>query len=127
MNTLLSQDYDPALGYTIPPTVSEAGLEQDLLDICDKSSDLWDRFRKRYGKASEYCLTNAHRRRVVVALNVRQLYHISRIREDESAQWDIRERTSRMSVLAQEVAPLTTMLLGGKHEFSDIYERIAGL
>jgi thymidylate synthase ThyX len=123
MNTLLSQDYDPGLGYTIPPNIEEVGLKQELLDICDRSSKLCDKFRKRYGKASEYCLTNAHRRRVVVALNIRQLYHISRIREDKSAQWDIREMMRKMSTLAQEVAPFTTMLLGGKHEFSDICEK----
>ncbi len=123
MNTLLSQDYDPELGYMIPPNIEEIGLSQELTDVCDRSVDLYNEFRK-YGKAAEYCLTNAHRRRVVVATNIRQLYHISRIREDETAQWEIRDKTSTMSKLARTVAPITTMLLGGKHNFKNIHSRV---
>ncbi|MDI6840614.1 MAG: FAD-dependent thymidylate synthase [bacterium] len=124
MNTLLSQDYDPELGYTIPPNIEEIGLTLELKDVCDSSTNLYNDFKKEYGKAAEYCLTNAHRRRVTVATNIRQLYHISRIREDESAQWEIRDKTSKMSKLASKVAPTTTILLCGKHEFKNIYDQV---
>ncbi|MFA5031529.1 MAG: FAD-dependent thymidylate synthase [bacterium] len=124
MNTLLTQDYDPVLGYTIPPNIQEVGLSRELKEVCDKSTDLYNEFKPSYGKAAEYCLTNAHKRRVLLGINVRQLYHISRIREDKSAQWDIRDKVTQMSNLAKKVAPITTILLAGKHDFKKIYNKV---
>ncbi len=120
MNTLLSQDYNPDIGYTIPQSIEEIGASRGLKGVCDKSSELYKKFLSKYGRAAEYCLTNAHRRRVIVATNMRQLYHISRTREDKHAQWEIRNIANKMSKLAKNIAPATTILLGGKHEFNEI-------
>lgn len=120
MNTLLSQDYNPDIGYTIPQSIEEIGASRGLKEVCDKSSELYKKFLSKYGRAAEYCLTNAHRRRVIVATNMRQLYHISRTREDKHAQWEIRDIANKMSKLAKNIAPATTILLGGKHEFNEI-------
>lgn len=124
MNTLLSQDYNPELGYTIPPNIEEIGLLRELKDICTKTDDLYYDFNKKHGKAAEYCLTNAHRRRVIVAINLRQLYHISRIREDEHSQWEIRDKAKKMSQLAKKTAPITTMFLAGKDEFKNVHREV---
>lgn len=124
MNTLLAQDYDPGLGCTIPQTIADTGLAQELRDVCDRSTELYNDFKGTYGKAAEYCLTNAHRRRVIVATNMREFYHISRTREDKSAQWDIRDKAGKMAKLARKVAPITSVLLGGQHEFEAICDRV---
>ena len=120
MNTLLSQDYNPDIGYTIPQSIEEIGASGGLKEVCDKSSELYKKFLPKYGRAAEYCLTNAHRRRVIVATNMRQLYHISRTREDKHAQWEIRDIANKISKLAKNIAPATTILLGGRHEFNEI-------
>lgn len=59
-------------------------------------------------------LLNAHRRAVSLSVNARELVHISRLREDSHAQWDIRGIASRMLVLAKRRAPLTLSASGGK-------------
>ena len=59
MMTLLSQDYDPDLGIVVPDSIREVGLEQQLKDVCDRSAELYNEFLPRYGRAAEYCLTNA--------------------------------------------------------------------
>jgi thymidylate synthase ThyX len=46
------------------------------------------------------------------------------MREDAHAQWDIRYKANKMVNLAKEVAPLTTMFMGGKHEFDNIRKEI---
>jgi thymidylate synthase ThyX len=124
MNTLLSQDYDPELGYTIPPKIEEIGLQKELKEVCDKATELYSKFAKKYRKASLYCLTNAHRRRVLLGVSVRQLYHIIRIREDKNAQWEIREKVSIIKKIAQKVAPITTLLMSGEHKFEKEKQRI---
>nr|MCK4930124.1 FAD-dependent thymidylate synthase [Nanoarchaeota archaeon] len=124
MMTLLSQDYNPKLGFTTPSNIEEIGADKELKEVVDRSSELYYEFLPKYGKAAEYCLTNAHRRRVLIGINMRQLYHISRTREDEHAQWEIRDIANSMSALAKQEAPITTVLLGGQGEFPEIRKNI---
>ena len=118
--TLLAQEYNPELDYTIPESIKATNLENELKVICNKSSELFYKFKPKYNRAAEYCLTNAHCRRVLVSINPRELYHISRLREDEHAQWDIKNTARNMLHLAKQVAPLTFMLSGGKDKFEKL-------
>ncbi|HEB36765.1 MAG TPA: hypothetical protein ENI18_13150, partial [Candidatus Aminicenantes bacterium] len=62
----------------------------------------------------------------LLKVNARELYHISRLREDATAQWDIRRTAGAMSRLAKKVMPLTCLLMGGKDSYSKIYKDIFG-
>lgn len=124
--TLLWQDYDPQLGFTVPESIRETGLENELKEVCDRSAEVYYEFRKKYGPAAEYCLTNAHRRRVLVGTNPRELNHMARQRCDKHAQWDIRDKAHKMVDLAREVAPLTSLTTCGKDEFSCLHEEVYG-
>lgn len=126
MMTLLSQDYNPELGITIPENIIEVGAADELDKICNESSSLYYEFKHKYGKAAEYCLTNAHRRRILVGMNIRELYHFSRERCASFAQWDIRDKANKMVELAKQVAPITSILLGGKDKFYDIRSKEYG-
>ncbi len=118
--TLLAQDYDPSLGITVPASIQSIGAENELLEVCRRSEEIYSDFLPKYGKAAEYCLTNSHRRRVLISANPRELYHFSRLREDEHAQWDIKETAGRMLSLAKKIAPQTFILSGGKDQFKKI-------
>ena len=69
---------------------------------------------------------NAHRRRVLVTLSARELYHVSRLREDEHAQWDIQLIAAEMVRQAADVMPLTLVLACGKDAFPGRYEQVFG-
>ena len=56
---------------------------------------------------------------MLIAANPRELYHFSRLREDEHAQWDIKDTAKRLMKLAKKVAPLSFMLSGGKDTFGN--------
>ena len=73
--------------------------------------------KKRLPEAGEYILTNAHRRRVLVSMNLRELYHVARLRMDETAQWDIRYLAADMVAAAAEKSPVATALAVGKDAF----------
>ena len=47
-----------------------------------------------------------------------------RLREDATAQWDIRALVGKMSHLVKEAMPLTFSLIGGKDVYPEIYEKI---
>ncbi|MBM4318584.1 MAG: FAD-dependent thymidylate synthase [Deltaproteobacteria bacterium] len=117
--TLLKQPYDPALPCTIPDSVVETGLQDDFLRVLAQSAEAHARVRQSVGAAAaEYLLTNAHRRRVLFVCNLRELYHIARVRMDRHAQWDIRRIAADLVALAGRVAPVATSLATGKDGFA---------
>ncbi|MDH4198416.1 MAG: FAD-dependent thymidylate synthase, partial [Candidatus Aminicenantes bacterium] len=126
MATLTWQPYDPGLGVTVPASVVEVGAEGEFREVIGRTNEAYRILRAACGAAAAYVLTNAHRRRVLLHLNARELYHLSRLREDATAQWDVRTVAARMSALARRVMPLTGMLLGGKDTYPDLYERVFG-
>ena len=117
MMTLLPQAYDPALGHTLPESVLDAGLEKQFTALFDESASVFLMLRKEHPDAAVYALTNACRRRARISVNARELYHISRLREDRHAQWDIRKISEQMLGLAKKAAPLTFLLACGKDRF----------
>ncbi|MCX7634467.1 MAG: FAD-dependent thymidylate synthase [Syntrophales bacterium] len=124
MATLTVQDYDPALGFTVPPAVAAVGLEDAFGAIMARTAELYERVREAVPAAAPYCLTNAHRRRVLFKVNARQMYHVSRLRADAHAQWDIRSIATQMMALARQIMPLTMALATGKDDFTNLYERV---
>jgi flavin-dependent thymidylate synthase len=126
MSTIIAQDYDPQLGVTIPPAISEIGREKPFLAIMNRTQDAYEQIRKKTPFAAPYILTNAHRKRVLMKFNARELYHLARLRADVHAQWDIRGLTEEMIKLAKKVMPLTLMLATGKDNFADLYQKSFG-
>lgn len=124
MSTMTCQAYNPELGITIPESILEIGMDKEFKDVIKKTEDVYYKIAKKYPDAAPYILTNSHRRRLLFNCNARELYHISRLREDEHAQWDIRNITGVMSKLAKEVMPLTMLLIGGKNRYPSIYKEV---
>jgi flavin-dependent thymidylate synthase len=124
MATMTCQDYDPGLGVTVPPAVSAIGMEDRFMETVGKTEDVFNRIKAVSPAAAPYILTNAHRKRVAVKLNVRELYHVSRLREDKSAQWDIRETTARMVRLGRAFMPSALMMACGKDSFASLRRKI---
>lgn len=118
MATLLCQDYDPTLGITIPESIQEVGMAAAFEDMIGETEHFYEELRSAAPTASAYALTNAHRKRVLMKINVRELYHIARLRADRHAQWDIRNLAKEMIAQARAVMPLTLMMATGKDDFT---------
>ena len=102
MGTMTVQDYDPALGITIPPSVEAVKLADRLLEIAGESEEAAKKIAETTPAAAPYILTNAHRRRVLFQANLRELNHFMRLRLDSHAQWDIRALAGRMAEQVQK-------------------------
>ena len=126
MATITTQDYNPGLGVTVPQSVTDCGMEKDFLSIVEMTERSYRKLQEQLPSIAPYVLTNAHRRRVLLGLNARELYHFSRLREDPTAQWEIRSVSVRMTELAREIMPLTVLLVGGKDFYPGIYEEVYG-
>lgn len=126
MATLTPQRYDTELGVSIPRSVYEVGMDRAFSSFICRTDTLYQKMKSRFPVAAQYLLTNAHRRRVLLSTNARELYHMSRLREDKHAQWEIREVTEKMIRLAKRKMPLTLLLIGGKDRYPEIYRSIFG-
>lgn len=112
--TLTSAPYDPKLGITVPEQIREVGLADDMQRICDASAELFYTISEKEPEAATYVLTNAHRRRVHVSANPREIDRIASLRMDHHAQWDIRKIVTEMVRQAREQDPLLFALTTGK-------------
>jgi thymidylate synthase ThyX len=117
MATIIVQPYSTTLGISIPESVIKAKAVGLMRKAAGDSEKLYRKLKSRAGDAAEYALTNAHKRRVLIGINLRELYHFSRLRSDVHAQWEIRHISDMMSELAEEEMPAGTTLLGGKDSF----------
>jgi flavin-dependent thymidylate synthase len=118
MSTQTPQDYSLELGLTLPESFRKAGLVKDFSEHIQRVEQVYSDLRdSEFYYLKDYVLTNAHRRRVLVTMNLRELYHFSRMREDKHAQWEIRALAHKMSDLVRSKAPLAAVLLGGKSQF----------
>ncbi|MBN2715776.1 MAG: FAD-dependent thymidylate synthase [Deltaproteobacteria bacterium] len=118
------QAYNTTLGLTVPPAIQECGMHDLFIRHAQQSEKLYSEIRSELPDVAPYVLTNAHRRRVLLTANLRDLYHFCRLREDAHAQWDIRVLAGQMRMEAEKVMPLGSLLLCGKDAFVDRFETI---
>jgi flavin-dependent thymidylate synthase len=142
-----AQEYDPALGVTVPPSFTAAGLAGEYRDLAGESERCAAEIAAAVlgaasaagasaataaapaaaaSAAASYALTNGHRRRVLLKVNARELVHISRLRQDAHAQWEIRDLAGLMAELGRGVMPLTLLAAAGKDRFEEM-RREAGI
>jgi hypothetical protein len=106
--------------------VAEVKEHKTVKDLLGKTEEVFDRIAAVHPLAAQYVLTNSHQRRVLATIDARELYHISRMREDAAAQWDIRDIAGKMVEQARHVMPLTLLLAGGKDAYPRVYEDLFG-
>ncbi len=127
MATLTVQEYDPALGVTVPPSFEASGLVAPFERLRRDTEDLHSRLRKAAGeRVASYILLNAHRRRVLWGVNARELYHVARLRLDAQAQWDIRRLCGRGIDLARGRFPDMFLMACGGDSFDKRRREVFG-
>jgi thymidylate synthase ThyX len=124
--TITCQPYNPTYGWTIPTSIAEIKEHKSFKEMLARTEEVFDRIAAVKPSAAQYVLTNSHQRRVLVTVDARELYHISRLREDPAAQWDIRDIAGRMMEQARHVMPLTLALACGKDSYAKVYEDLFG-
>jgi len=124
MATIVTGDYDANLGLTVPPALKNSSGEKIIREAFKESNELADKIQLIAPSARSYAFLACHRRRLLIKMNARELIHLSRLREDIHAQWDIRELSSKMIRLARKKIPGCMILACGKHLFSDYKSKL---
>lgn len=123
LTSQLVQDYSLANGYTIPSSFSM--LPQHLTTrYKSQLRELEDLSEMLVSGDRNYVISAAHKRRVLLKFNARELYQFIYLRASEEAQWDIRNVAQEIIEQTEKNAPLVCMLLSGKDKYDEKYKEV---
>ena len=105
MQSYLPQLLSVAHGYQAPPVVADAGMAGEFDEAISKAEGVFWKVHEVSPVAAQYLVTHAHNRRVLSRLNLRECYHLFKLRTSEMAHFSIREPVIEAMRLAVGVHP----------------------
>jgi len=78
------------LGYAVPRAFDDAGLGAAYRDAVDLATDAYHEIARQFPREAAYLVTNAHNRRFLATMNLRQLYSLVPLRARESGHFSYR-------------------------------------
>lgn len=106
MQTYLPQLLTVVHGVRVPSVITEAGLKILFAQATNSAEGLFHKIRVEVSPAvAQYAVTHAHNRRVLSKLNLRECYHLFKLRTSALAHESIREPMQEALRLAREKHP----------------------
>ena len=105
MQTYLSQPLTVANGSDTPALVKESGLTDVFDQAVSQSERLFEALASEHPALAQYAVTHAHRQRVLSKMNLRECYHLFKLRSSRQAHQSIREPVLEAMRLAVEAQP----------------------
>jgi thymidylate synthase ThyX len=105
MQSYLPQPLTVAHGYRVPPLLVEAGLKAGFEEAMGLVERAYPQVYQHSPLLAQYLVTHAHNRRVLSKLNLRECYHLFKLRTSELAHFSIRAPVQRAMKLAVETHP----------------------
>ena len=105
--------YENGFGFIIPPRIEELGGEavEKYITQMSQIEEWYKEWQQQLGQGEQsnedarFVLPNACETRILLTMNVRELWHFFSLRMCNRAQWEINELATRMHRLCLETAP----------------------
>lgn len=110
------------LGYTVPRLMIEAGYEEIYREVMEEVADSYRILAEWNPYVASYIVPNGYNRRVLMTLNLREVYHICELRSKPNAHFSMRRLALRMAEIVKEVHPLLAsfLRLPGEVDWRDV-------
>ena len=105
MQSYVPQPLTVAHGFLAPPLIREAGLEEQFNQAIREAEEGFWRLHGAMPAIAPYLATHAHNRRVLTKVNLRECYHLFKLRTQQQAHFSIRWVMDKALRLAMEVHP----------------------
>ena len=105
MMSYIPQSLTVAHGYRVPQVVADAGLEELFRGAMSVVEHAYDQVASFSPGAAQYLVTHAHYRRILTRVNLRECYHLFKLRTSELAHFSIREPMLEAMKLAVDTQP----------------------
>jgi len=105
MMTISAQEPSISLGYRIPEDIEKCGMKKDFQEAMKESAECFSKIESSHPFAAGYIATNAHYRRVLATMNLRELATFIKLRSAPFAHFTIRELALDMLEELRKVHP----------------------
>ncbi|MGQ0548990.1 MAG: FAD-dependent thymidylate synthase [Armatimonadota bacterium] len=93
------------LGYAVPRAVDEAGIGARYREAIDRATDAYRAVAPDYPHEAAYLVTNAHNRRFLATMNLREVYSLVPLRARESGHFSYRRIALQLYEAVRAVHP----------------------
>ena len=93
-------------GYVVPPLVRDAGLEEEFAQAMRRAEEAFREMHGELPRIAEYLVTHAHRRRVLSKVNLRECYHLFKLRTSPTTHFSLVWVVQKAMELARERHPV---------------------
>ena len=105
MQSYIPQPFTPSLGVFVPRLITASGLEHTFRFAITKAEEGYYKLETAFPNVAPYLLTHAHRRRFITKINLRECYHLFKLRTQRQAHFSLRQVMDKALRLAVEVHP----------------------
>ncbi len=106
MCTQTNQEFTVEHGYSMPAEIEEAGFTAEFMDCMDKAKEAYNEISKEMPKEAQYIIPLAYRKRLLITMNLRELFHFIRLRSGKMGHLSYRKIAWAMYELIKERQPL---------------------
>jgi thymidylate synthase ThyX len=93
------------LGYAVPRVFDDAGMGSAYRDAIETATDAYHAIARDYPREAAYLVTNAHNRRFLATMNLRQLYSLVPLRAREGGHFSYRRTALQIFEAVRAVHP----------------------
>jgi hypothetical protein len=111
MMTQTPQRLTAELGYAVPKLITEAGFESAFREAMDVAYEAYQEMAGWNQHVAAYVVPNAFNRRVLMTLNLREVYHLCELRSQSNAHFSVRRLALLMVELVRQVHPVLAAFL----------------
>jgi thymidylate synthase ThyX len=104
MQTYIPQPLTVEHGFVTPPLATEAGLQPQFEEAVAHSERTFLALREELPLVAPYLVTHSHRRRVLAKLNLRECYHLFKLRTGPDAHFSLGNPETGVVTQAMEAA-----------------------
>ncbi|MQF69246.1 hypothetical protein FIM12_02780 [SAR202 cluster bacterium AD-804-J14_MRT_500m] len=105
IQTYIPQPLTVIHGILVPPLVQDAGLEDQFSEEVHLAENVFRRISESFPVIAPYLVTHAHLRRLITKANLRECYHLFKLRTQAQAHFSIRDVMDQALHLVVDVHP----------------------
>jgi thymidylate synthase ThyX len=105
MMTQTPQPLQTDLGYAVPRLFREADFERQYREVMDAAGEAFQAITEWNPHVAAYVVPNGYNRRVLITLNLREVFHLCELRARSNAHFSIRRMALQIADSIQQVHP----------------------
>ena len=120
VGTIIKQKAYLPNNYIFPPIIYTLKRDGKWLNLLKATNSLKQKLAQVSPELMPYARINAEKVKILANMNLRELYHLIRLRADINAQWEIRNLARILAESIRPLAPYATSYLCGKSELESL-------